>query len=140
MCVGAWASIILHGDEKKILTGTATNTTHQRMELTAAIEAIKFVQFHYPATTAINLISDSQYVVGLPGRTEKLATANYKTKKGKAVQNAQLVQKLHELLQKVAVHFQKIKAHLKKTSDKDYNIEVDKLCRKLLREQVGSEF
>ena len=134
--LGAWAAIILHGVEKKILTGTATDTTHQCMELTAAIEAIKFVQFHYPVSTTINLISDSQYVTGLPGRMQKLKAAHFITKQDKQIQNADLVQELEKLLQTFSIHFEKIQAHLKKTSDKDYNIEVDRLCRKLVREKV----
>ena len=137
--LGAWAAIIINGNEQKILTGTTTDTTHQRMELTAAIEAIKFVQFHYPATTAIDLISDSQYVVDLPGRMQKLAAANYKTKQGKAIQNASLVQQLFQLYKNSNINFTKIKAHLKKTGLDDYNIGVDKLCRKLVREKVNSQ-
>lgn len=137
--LGAWAAIILYGEEKKILTGTASETTHQRMELTAVIEAIKFVQFHYQATTAINLISDSQYVVDLPRRMEKLLAADYCTKQGKPIQNAALVQQLYQLCKSSNIIFTKVKAHLKKTGLDDYNIEVDKLCRKLVREMVNSQ-
>ena len=135
--LGAWAAIILHGDDKKILRGTTTDTTHQRMELTAAIEAIKFVQFHYPSSKEIYLISDSQYVVDLPGRMEKLSISNFCTRVGKPIQNSALVQQLYQLCKSSNIIFTKVKAHLKMTGLDDYNIEVDKLCRKLVREMVN---
>lgn len=135
--LGAWAAIILHGDEKKIMTGTARETTHQRMELTAAIEAIKFVQLYYPSTTAINLISDSQYVVDLPVRMHTISIKNFCNKQGKPIQNAIFVQQLFQLCKSSNIIFIKVKAHLKKTGLDDYNIEVDKLCRKFVREQVN---
>ena len=137
--IGAWAAVILIADEKKILSGTVVDTNHQHMELTAAIQALLFVQQYYPETTIINLISDSQYVVGLPGRMQKLQSANFITKQGQPIQNADLVQQLYKLSESFNIDFIKIQAHLKKKSDQDYNIEVDRLCRKLVREHVNSQ-
>ena len=136
--MGAWAAVILVENEKKILTGIAENTTHQRMEITAVIEALNYVQKYFPEAKITHIISDSQYVTGLPDRMEKLQAANFITKQNKPIQNTDLVQQLGKLLQTLTIHFEKIKAHLKKTSDTDYNIEVDKLCRKLDREMVKS--
>ena len=42
--VGAWAAIIFIGAKKFVLSGTEENTTHNRMELTAIIEALKFTE------------------------------------------------------------------------------------------------
>ena len=135
--IGAWAAMVLVDDTKKILTGTATNTTHQIMELMAAINALENVQEAYPSANQIEIISDSQYVVDLPARLEKLSAANYQSKQSKPIQNAALVQMFHQLIKDKPITFTKVKAHLKKTGSNDYNIEVDKLCRKLVRERVN---
>ena len=138
--IGAWAGVIITGNKKRILKGTATNTTHQRMELTAVIEALIYVQHHFPEVININLISDSQYVIGLPARRQKLQAANFTTKQGKPIQNADLVQHLYKLSESFSIDFIKIQAHLKKTSDVDYNIEVDRLSRQMVRETVSSHW
>ena len=136
--IGAWAAVILIANDKKILSGTVINTTHQRMELIAVIEALSYVQHHFAGVININLVTDSQYVVGLPGRMQKLQSANFITKQGQPIQNADLVQQLYKLSESLNIDFIKIQAHLKKKSEADYNIEVDKLCRKLVREHVSS--
>ena len=132
--IGAWAAVILVDGKKKILTGKAENTTHNRMELTAVIDALMFVQNNYGVTREIKIISDSQYVIGLTAREQKLSANDFITKKGKPVQNADLVKQLLFLLNTMNVNLEKIKAHQQKTGVDDYNIEVDKLSRKLVRE------
>ena len=132
--IGAWAAVILVDGEKKILTGKAENTTHNRMELTAVIDALMYVQNNYGVTREIKIISDSQYVIGLTAREQKLSANDFITKKGKPVQSADLVKQLLFLLNTMNVNLEKIKAHQQKTGVDDYNIEVDKLSRKLVRE------
>ena len=39
--IGAWAVVLFVEDEKIVLSGTAEQTTHQRMELTAVIRAFE---------------------------------------------------------------------------------------------------
>ena len=132
--IGAWAAVILVDGKKKILTGKAENTTHNRMELTAVIDALMYVQNNYGVSREIKIISDSQYVIGLTAREQKLSANDFITKKGKPVQNADLVKQLLFLLNTMNVNLEKIKAHQQKTGVDDYNIEVDKLSRKLVRE------
>ena len=132
--IGAWAAVILVDGKKKILTGKAENTTHNRMELTAVIDALMYVQNNYGVTREIKIISDSQYVIGLTAREQKLSANDFITKKGKPVQNADLVKQLLLLLNKMNVTLEKIKAHQQKTGVDEYNIELDKLSRKLVRE------
>ena len=57
--MGAWAAVILVENEKKILTGIAENTTHQRMEITAVIEALNYVQKYFPEAKITHIISSS---------------------------------------------------------------------------------
>jgi ribonuclease HI len=130
---GAWVAIIFTATEKKILAETVVNTTHNRMELSAVIKGIEYIKRNYPGITTIRLFSDSQYVVGLPGRKEKLSASGFSTKKGNAIQNADLVKKLFEHLSTLPVEFIKVKAHQKQDVNSNYNIEADKLSRKMVR-------
>jgi ribonuclease HI len=131
-CFGAWVAILLCGKEKTVLSGTEEDTTHNRMELRAVIEALKSVTGEYKSNTVVEVISDSQYVIGLRARKEKLVLQNFKTKAGKEIRNADLVKELYSISDGVA--FVKIKAHQKKTATINYNIEADVLVRKLMRE------
>ena len=79
--IGSWVAIIFIGNEKIILTEKENNTTHNRMELTAAIKAIEYIKKLHKRVTVINIITDSQYAVGLAGRKEKLSTKGFKNKK-----------------------------------------------------------
>jgi ribonuclease HI len=136
LCAGAWAAILLKGDEKKVLTGTAWNTTNNRMELTAVIKAIEYVLANYPYITTLTIFSDSQYVTGLPARKEKLIAVDFNTKKGNELQNADLVKMLFKYFRSLSIEFIKIKAHQKLNGVSDHNVEADKLSRKLVRDMV----
>jgi ribonuclease HI len=132
--IGAWVAIIVTGTVKKILAETVVNTTHNRMELSAVIKGIEYIKNNYPFITTTKLFSDSQYVVGLPARKEKLSASGFSTKKGNAIQNADLIKKLFEHLSTLPVELIKVKAHQKQDATLNYNIEADKLSRKMVRE------
>lgn len=134
--MGAWVAILLKGDEKTVLTGTATDATNNSMELTAVIKAIEYVLAHYAGTTSLTIVTDSQYVTGLPARKEKLTARDFNTRKGDELRNADLVKTLFGYLPALDIEFVKIKAHQKRNGVADYNVEADKLSRKLVREMV----
>ncbi len=104
------------------------------MELTAVIKAFEYVKAQAYNFGEIVVYSDSQYVVQLYGRKKKLQRNNFRTKKGKPIQNTDLVERLICLMGTIEIRFVKVKAHQKKTESLNYNREVDKLARKLLRE------
>ncbi|PSL44263.1 ribonuclease HI [Chitinophaga niastensis] len=134
---GAWVAILLIGTEKIILSETVTDTTHNRMELTAVIAAIQHVLLHYPHVTQVQVFSDSQYVINLPDREAQLMTRHFITKKGNELQNSALVKTFLQLLTRISVELVKIKAHQKKSEAVNYNIEADMLSRKLVREKTN---
>ncbi len=135
-CIGAWASIVFIGNEKIILSGKEINTTHNRMELLAVINAVQYIQNNHPLIKEIRLVSDSQYVIGLIDRQFKFIKSNFKTKSGNDIRNIDLVKVLLELANRTNLQFVKIKAHQKQSEVINYNLEVDKICRKLVREAV----
>ena len=135
-CIGAWAAVLLIDEQKIVLTGKEKDTTHNRMEILAVINSIKYIQQNFETITKIKIVSDSQYVIGLVGRQSKFTASDFTTKTGKDIRNVDLVKELLLLLSLINVQFVKIKAHQKATEVVNYNIEVDKLSRQLVREAV----
>lgn len=64
---GGWGVVLLYGDYRKELSGGERTTTNNRMELTAAIEALSALKF----PVEIELVTDSTYV--MRGMTEWIA-------------------------------------------------------------------
>ncbi|HSH50488.1 MAG TPA: RNase H family protein [Bacteroidales bacterium] len=134
--IGAWAAIIFYEGKKEILDGIEEDTTHNIMELMAVIEAIKYVIKTYPGFELIRICTDSQYAEKIPLRAKKLIATNFTTNKGNDIQNKNLVKTLILLIQKTNIEFVKVKAHQKLTATENYNREVDKHARKLVRQEV----
>ncbi len=133
--MGAWASILFIEGKKIVLSGVEEQTTHQRMELQAVINSFEYLAKANLQSESMELYTDSQYVVGLPGRMLKLKSSGFTTNKNLPIRNADLVQVLIEYLEIMNVNFIKVKAHLNNGSQ-NVNREVDKLSRKLVREIV----
>ncbi len=137
LCVGAWASIILANEDVINLSGVVENTTHNRMEILAVIKALEFVlEKINHSNLKITVVSDSQYVVGLLHRRPKFILSDYKTKAGNDIRNKDLVLSLFNFTDNLNIDFVKIKAHQKPTGVINYNNEVDKLCRSLVRKNL----
>jgi ribonuclease HI len=135
---GAWVAIILTDREKVVLSGKVSDTTHNRMELSAVIEGITYAQNHFKGIQHLHIYSDSQYVTGLMERQYKLSNTNFITSKGTTLRNADMVKALYVLGEQVQLIFTKVKAHQKQGIDINYNIDADKLVRKIMREELRS--
>jgi ribonuclease HI len=142
--IGGWAAILLFPEEKKLLKGTVLNTTHNRMELLAVIKAIECANERF-TDALLQIHTDSQYVCLIPFRKEKLKKKQFLTKKGTSIQNADLVQEIIQKIESHSIDFIKVKAHQKPlevginyhaSKVIDYNREVDKLAREIVRECV----
>ena len=133
---GAWVAIILTGGEKVVLSGSMSGTTHNRMELSAVIEGITYAQNNFKGIQYLHIYSDSQYVTGLMARQDKLSSANFITSKGSVIRNADLVKELYILGARTQLIFTKVKAHQKQGAAINYNIDADKLVRKIMREEL----
>jgi ribonuclease HI len=131
---GGWASIIFIGNEKVTLKGSEQDTTHHRMELLAVLEALTFLEKKNSLSRPITIYSDSQYVVDLLQRQERLTASGYKTKKLKPIRNADLVQSMIYFFNATDLQFVKLKSHLKSSDPKNVlNREVDMLSRQMMR-------
>ena len=137
--IGGWAAIIL-GEEKNIeLKGFVKDTTHNAMEILAVLKALDFLEKNASATTytKIEIVSDSQYVVRILERKEKLKANNFLTKKNNPIRNVELVKKLINRIETLPLIFTKIKAHQKATNKINYNRVVDKLAREQVRKNCS---
>lgn len=134
---GAWVAIIIIGDRKIILKGEALLTTHHRMELLAVIKAILYLRQSYPERKVIHLITDSQYVSGLIERETRLKARSFKTRKGLAIRNSDLVEDFYRLKADITLNVTKVKAHSPNNTIPE-NKEADILCRSLVRKMVDS--
>ena len=135
--IGGWAALFFIKSEKVVLQGSAIETTHNRMELTAVIKSIEYVLKEIPEFKSIKIYTDSQYVERIPFRAEKLVSKDFTTKKGSSIQNVDLIQKLIDLIHSTRIEFIKVKAHQKASKITNYNREVDKLSRKIVRQQIN---
>lgn len=133
---GAWVAIILTDGGKVVLSSRIAETTHNRMELSAVIEGITYAQNNFKDIKYLHIYSDSQYVTGLMERQEKLSNANFITSKGTIIRNADLVKELYILGAQIQLIFTKVKAHQRQGSGINYNIDADKLVRKIMREEL----
>lgn len=88
---GGWGALLRYSGHEKKLSGAEPNTTNNRMELMAAIQALAAMK----ETCIIELYTDSQYVQ--KGITEWMADwkkRNWKKADNKPVKNADLWQAL----------------------------------------------
>jgi len=134
--IGAWAAIVFFKNEKLVLQGSKRDTTHNRMELLAVIKSIEYCINEIKDFRQIKIYTDSQYVERIPFRTKKFIDQDFKTNSGKEIQNVDLVKRLIDLLNSVKVDLIKVKAHQKTSDTPNYNREVDKLCRKIVRDHL----
>ncbi len=106
--IGGWGVLLRFEGKEKHLLGAEQETTNNRMELQAAIEALKALK--YPCQ--VDLTTDSQYV--RKGVTEWLASwkqRQWKTASRKAVKNKDLWQLLDTLTQKHSINWHWVKGH-----------------------------
>jgi ribonuclease HI len=122
---GGYAAVILSSDFQKLKTvkGSEKDSTNNRMELRAVIEALKII----PKDTKIELFSDSSYVLnGLSSWVEGWKKNGWKTASKNAVANQDLWQELDSLTDDFKLSYQKVKGH----SGDHFNEEVDTLAKK----------
>lgn len=106
---GGWGAILRFGEYQKELSGGEKNTTNNRMELTAVIEALKALK--EPCEVVIT--TDSKYVSDAVtlGWAENWRKNGWKKADKKPALNADLWEQLLELLAQHKVTFNWVKGH-----------------------------
>ena len=84
---GGWGALILENDDETKISGSAMNTTNNRMELTAVIKALEF----YEKPGEIEIFTDSKYVMqGITEWIKNWKNNKWKTSQKKDVKNKNL--------------------------------------------------
>lgn len=105
---GGWGALLRYGDVEKELYGAERNTTNNRMELTAAIEALKALS----QPCRVDLTTDSVYVrSGITEWLEGWKRRNWRTAARKPVKNVDLWQALDEESRRHKVTWHWVKGH-----------------------------
>lgn len=119
---GGWAALLLYDDQERTLTGCARDTTNNRMELTAALEALRALT----RPCSVKLHTDSAYLARAfnEGWLENWQSNGWKTSSKKPVQNKDLWKQLLEENDRHEVEWVKVKGH----ADDPLNNRVDELA------------
>ena len=106
---GGWGAILRFGQTEKELSGGEKETTNNRMELTAAIEALGALK----EPCEVILTSDSKYLTDAInlGWLDTWRANGFKTAGKKAVKNPELWQRITELTAIHKVTFVWVKGH-----------------------------
>ena len=104
---GGWAALLRSGATEKALTGSEPNTTNNRMELTAALQAFKALK----QLCQVELYTDSEYLKRgiqewLPGWR-----ARGWRRKGGVLANVDLWQELDKLMKVHRVEWRWVRGH-----------------------------
>ena len=119
---GGWAAIINENGAIKRVSGSEKNTTNNRMELMAPINALKNLQ----RDKEIEIYTDSKYVkLGITEWINTWLKNNWQTSKKEDVKNKDLWLELHKLNKSLNIKWNWVKAH----AGNPVNEEVDLLAK-----------
>jgi len=105
---GGWGVVLRYKDKEKELYGGENHTTNNRMELTAAIEALKALN----RSCEVIITTDSQYVKnGINQWIANWKKRGWKTADKKPVKNIDLWQQLDALVSSHNVKWHWVKGH-----------------------------
>ena len=119
---GGWAAIINDNDKIIKISGGEKNTTNNKMELMAPINALKKID----KDKKVEIYTDSKYVkLGITEWIHKWTKNNWQTSKKEDVKNKELWIELFELTKTFEINWIWVKAH----SGNLLNEEVDSLAK-----------
>jgi ribonuclease HI len=125
--IGGWCAVVQIDNRTINLMDALPSTTNNRAELTAVIEALKFVA-HLGKTSNITIYSDSEYVV--KGCNEWLARWVQIDWKQNTVKNRDLWEEILILKAQLSFTLVWVESH----GDDDLNNKADSLARECARE------
>ena len=125
---GGWGAVILEqGYDPVFLNGGNDNTTNNRMELAAAINALNY----FKDTKEIKLITDSKYVKdGIQSWILNWKKNGWKTAAKKPVKNKELWIELDDMISKHKITWEWVKGH----AGNIHNEKADYLARRYIED------
>jgi len=127
---GGWGAVLIWNGHEKELKGGEAETTNNRMELTAAIEALAALT----KSSVVDFYTDSQYLRGgVNGWIAGWQQNGWKTADRKPVKNVDLWQRLDAALHTHTIRWHWVKGHAGHAE----NERADQLSRDGLAENRG---
>ena len=127
---GGWGAVLMAGEREREIWGGEGATTNNRMELTAAIEALEALK----RPCRVELHTDSQYVrTGISEWLSIWKARGWRTTSKGAVKNEDLWRRLDEARARHEVDWRWVKGH----SGHELNDRADALARKGMLETLG---
>ena len=126
--IGGWGVVILEQNKDPIyINGGEDNTTNNRMELTAAINAVKY----FRDIQQLEIFTDSKYLKdGIESWIYKWKQNGWKTSNKKAVKNKDLWIELDRVISNHNINWNWVKGH----ANNEFNEKADYLARKYIQE------
>lgn len=119
--IGGWGAVLEYGSHRKELFGGEKNTTNNRMEMLALLNAFRALT---KDNLNIRVFSDSSYLMNCFRERwyENWYNNNWKTSKKTDVENRDLWELLFSYISKHSVEFYRVKGHINLNS-KNLNIQ-----------------
>ena len=129
---GGWAAVLTSGGGERVLQGADADTTNNRMELTAAIMALR----ELPAESSATIHTDSEYVMkGLNEWLPAWKARGWKTAAKKPVKNQDLWQALDEASRGRRLEWRWVRGH----TGNPGNERVDRLANAAIDQLFGGK-
>jgi ribonuclease HI len=129
---GGWAAILVAGQRRREISGYEPATTNNRMEIMAAIEALRALR----GPSEVDLHTDSQYLRnGMSTWLERWKRNGWRTADRKPVKNDDLWRALDALAQTHAVRWHWVRGH----DGHPENERCDELANAAIRDRHGSD-
>ena len=127
---GGWGAVLRYGGREKLLSGASTDTTNNRMELTAAIEALEALR----RPCRVRLATDSTYVMkGITQWLEGWKRRGWKTADRRPVKNVDLWMRLEQAVSRHEVDWVWVRGH----AGHEGNEKADALARSVVGERTS---
>jgi ribonuclease HI len=124
---GGWGAVLRYGGHEKELKGGEAFSTNNRMELTAAIEALQSLN----RACGVSLHTDSQYLrTGVTSWIDTWKANGWRTASRKPVKNEDLWRQLDEAAQRHKIEWVWVKGH----AEDEMNARADQLAREGMAE------
>ncbi len=125
---GGWGALLMSGTHRKTIHGGESETTNNRMELTAAIEALGALS----GSSRVILYTDSKYVLdGINDWLPNWKKRGWQTAAKKPVKNKELWQALDAAVERHDIDWRWVKGHNgnpgNETADELANLGIDEL-------------
>ena len=122
---GGWAAILRYGEKETLISGAESDTTNNRMELQAAVAALKKLT----RPCKVSITTDSRYLMdGIQQWLPNWKQNGWKTSAKKPVKNDDLWRQLDKLVEDHNVTWKWVKGH----SGHEENERVDQLANEAI--------